>query len=147
MNIIGEKVRIRDKIPADSIHDIVWGLDEEILALDPSAGETLNIHLFSIETLDSRLIGFCSLYNQTQEEVQLGIRIGNKDYWSKGYGTEAVSMLMNYAFSADIRRVWLKVLPSNARAIRCYEKCGFVNCGRLLLDGYNFTLMERRRDG
>ncbi len=79
----------------------------------------------------------------TPEDIQFGIRIGNKDYWGKGYGTEVVELLVDYwHYNLGIKRLWLKVLPTNLRAIRCYEKCGFEQAGRLLLDGYDFVVME-----
>ncbi len=146
MIITGEKVRIRDRVPADSAQEIAWSLDREIIMLDPSAGQTFNASNLSIETLDSKLIGLCSLYNWNSEDVQLGVRVGDKNYWGKGYGTEVVNLLTSYAFSQGIKRVWLKVLPSNFRAIKCYEKCGFVHTGRLALDGYDFYTMEIRHE-
>ncbi len=146
MNITGEKVRVRDKNSEDSAMEIVWEQDAEIKDLNPHVGTVFHNNLFSIETLDGKHIGSCNLYNWTTHDVQLGIMIGDKDYWNKGYGTEAVGILVNYCFaSASVDRVWLKVLLTNIRAIRCYEKCGFMQCGRLLLEGYDFTVMEIRK--
>lgn len=146
MNIQGEKVRVRDKVEGDSANESIWGLDGEILALDPPVGKLFNIIRFSIETLEGVHIGYCSLYNQNEHEVQLGIRIGDKNYWGKGYGTEAVNILVGYWLNTtDTSRLWLKVLPQNIRAIRCYDKVGFVHVGRLAIGGYEFLIMERRR--
>ena len=147
MNVAGKKVRVRDRKTSDSVMEIVWGQDEEVVVLDPPAGKILNIQLFSIETLDGKHIGLCSLYNQTLTDVQFGIRIGDKDYWNGGYGTDAVRVLVNYCFATmDVERIWLKVLPWNFRAIKCYKRCKFVRTGWLALDGHNFVVMERRRD-
>lgn len=146
MNTIGEKVRVRDKTPADYTMEAFWGLDKEITALNPPAGKAFNHESFSIETLDGKHIGSCSLYNITSVEAQLGIRIGDKEYWGKGYGEDAINILIDYCFSTkSIERIWLKVLPQNIRAIRCYEKCGFAQHGKLALDGHCFIVMERRR--
>ena len=146
MNITGEKVRVRDRVANDALTEIVWGLDREVIAADPPAGKIYNSQRFAIETLDGEHIGHCSLYNQTLHDVQLGIRIGNRDYWGKGYGTGVVSIIVHYwRHMMDVERLWLKVLPTNTRAIKCYEKCGFVHAGRLALDGYDFTVMEIRR--
>ncbi len=145
MSVDDKKVRLRNKIPEDSAYEALWSLDPEIIKNDPPAGEVLNYRDFSIETLDGEHVGTCTLYNYTGTEVQLGIRIG-RSYWDKGYGTDAVNLLTNHAFTAmNVQRIWLKVLPQNTRAVRCYEKCGFVHAGRLLLSGYDFSVMEIRR--
>ncbi len=146
MNIQGEKVRVRDWEGLDYVRESQWRQDEEINRLDPSAGTSFNHQRYSIETLDGKHIGSCSLYNFTMTEVQLGIRIGVKDYWGQGYGTEAVNILTDHCFrESSVGLIWLKVLPENERAIRCYEKCGFVQTGRLALDGYDFIRMDKTR--
>ena len=59
-------------------------------------------------------------------EAEFRIRIGEKDYWNRGFGTEAVRLLLELAFaSMGLRRIHLKVYRFNRRAIRCYEKNGF----------------------
>ena len=144
MSEVGEKVKLRDKIPEDLARIASWSLDPETQRLDPPAGELFNYRDFSIVTLAGELVGTCTLYNHTVDEIQLGIRIG-KLYWDKGYGTDAVNLSTSYAFFVmNVKRVWLKVLPQNTRAIHCYEKCGFVYAGKLALSGYDFTVMEIR---
>jgi len=148
MNITGQKVRIREVGPDDFTRVAAWRQDEEITALDIAAGNVFNTQVYSIETLGKVHIGTCSLYNHAPTEIQLGIMIGDKDYWNKGYGTDTVSLLTSYALATlSIERVWLKVLPLNKRAIRCYEKCGFSCSGRLALNGYEFITMEIRKQG
>ncbi|MFS0785672.1 GNAT family protein [Shouchella sp. 1P09AA] len=57
--------------------------------------------------------------------------IGEKSYWGKGYGTEALSILLSYAFlELNLHRVSLRVFSTNERAIHVYEKLGFVQEGR-----------------
>ncbi|HQF63989.1 MAG TPA: GNAT family protein [Anaerolineaceae bacterium] len=80
---------------------------------------------------------------------ELGIFIGESDYWGKGYGTEAVGLLLFYAFMhLNLNYVGLGVKCENARAIKCYEKNGFRILGRrknYLLSNNRFTdliLME-----
>jgi RimJ/RimL family protein N-acetyltransferase len=88
---------------------------------------------FAIEA-DGNLIGHCGLFNidETARHCELGISIGDKDYWGRGYGREAVSLLLDYAFRLrNLRRVWLEVHASNERAIRAYSSCGFVEEGRM----------------
>ncbi len=56
----------------------------------------------------------------------LGIVIGEREYWGKGYGTEAVRTMLRYAFGElGLNRVELETYSFNPRAIRCYEKVGF----------------------
>jgi|Deesub1362B_J571_1020462.scaffolds.fasta_scaffold00026_130 RimJ/RimL family protein N-acetyltransferase len=56
----------------------------------------------------------------------LGIVIGEKEYWGRGYGTEAVRTMLRYAFlELGLNRVELETFSFNPRAIRCYEKAGF----------------------
>jgi len=63
--------------------------------------------------------------------AEVGIFIGEKSYWDKGYGTEVMRMLLKHGFDTlNLNRIALRVYEDNLRAIRCYEKAGFVNEGR-----------------
>ncbi len=84
---------------------------------------------FSIVTLpDKKLIGhggFVDIDTKKHEAV-LRITIGDTEAHGKGYGTEAVSLLLAYAFDTALwKRVLLHVLEGNERAIRTYQKSGF----------------------
>ena len=60
----------------------------------------------------------------------LGIVIGERGYWGRGYGTDAVRTMLRYAFDElGLNRVELETFSFNPRAIRCYEKAGFVREG------------------
>ena len=88
---------------------------------------------FGIEA-DGVFIGQCGLYDLNGENgsAMLGIAIGDKNYWGKGYGRDAIRVLLDYAFRLrSLRRVGLSVNGNNARAIRAYRACGFVEEGRL----------------
>lgn len=88
--------------------------------------------IFAIEA-DGKLIGGCGLYHidESSRHAELGISIGDKEYWGRGYGREAVSLVLDYAFRLrNLRRVWLEVHAENERAIRAYHACGFVEEGR-----------------
>ena len=62
----------------------------------------------------------------------IGIMIGNTNFWGKGYGTEAVNLLCEHAFSRmGLRKLWLGVNAEHKGAIRCYEKAGFITEARL----------------
>ena len=96
------------------------------------------LHL-CIETLPSSaqpgvLIGNCSLMHPSERNhnAELGIVIGEKEYWSKGYGTDAIKTLLRYCFDElNYHKVYLRAYHFNPRGLRCYEKCGFKAEGRL----------------
>lgn len=84
---------------------------------------------FAIVLHDGRHIGNCSLHTIRWEEktAELGIVLGEKDCWGQGYGPEALRLLLRYAFSdLGLSRVVLHVHKDNIRAIRAYQKVGFV---------------------
>ena len=102
----------------------------------------------AIETLEGKHIGNCTCYeiDENKGETQLGIMIGNRDYWNKGYGTDAVATLLNYIFQeTKLNRVHLKTLATNYRAQQSFRKCGFTPYDRVNRDGYDFILMEIHR--
>lgn len=71
-------------------------------------------------------------------EAELVIRIGRRDYWNRGYGTDAVKVLLRVAFChMKLNSVYLRVYRSNARAVRCYEKCGFRKEGLVVRESPN----------
>ena len=56
--------------------------------------------------------------------------IGDKDEWSKGYGTEAARLIIGYGFNTlNLHRIYLRVFAYNKRGQRAYEKLGFVKEG------------------
>ena len=60
----------------------------------------------------------------------LGIFIGDENYRDNGYGTEAIKLILEYGFKyLNLKNINLDVMSFNARAIRCYEKCGFKMAG------------------
>ncbi len=82
---------------------------------------------------EDKLIGNCSLFmiDQLHSKAELGIMIGDKDYWNNGYGTEVIQLLLNYGFNIlNLHNVLLRVFSFNERAIKCYIKCGFKEFGR-----------------
>jgi RimJ/RimL family protein N-acetyltransferase len=124
-----------------------WLNDLEVtvnLTLYPSVINTENEKIFLenlskehnysiIDTSADKLIGTCGFLgldhlNQTGE---VGIFIGDKNYWNKGYGTEALTLLLDYGFKAlNLHNVLLRVYAFNERAKRCYEKIGFKPIGK-----------------
>ena len=110
---------------------------------------------FAIEA-DGRCIGICGLSNfdDLAHTCELGITIGDKGYWGRGYGRDAVTILLDYAFRLrNFRKVWLRVWGNNERAIAAYRACGFVEEGRQRAQVYSdgaytdLVLMGVLRDG
>ncbi len=65
-------------------------------------------------------------------EAEVGIVIGEKEYWNRGYGTEAMRLMLAHGFNTlNLNRIFLKVYETNPRAIRSYEKAGFIREGTL----------------
>ncbi len=87
---------------------------------------------FAIEA-DGQFIGDCGLFNADRRSgtAEVGIGIGDRDYRGRGYGREALGLLVEYGFRLqNFRKLWLEVHGSNERAIRSYRAVGFVEEGR-----------------
>lgn len=89
---------------------------------------------FMIRTLaDDRLIGFVGLrhISWNNGDGWVGIGIGDRNDWGKGFGTDAMRIILRYAFTElNLHRITLGVFAYNPRAIRSYEKAGFKVEGR-----------------
>jgi RimJ/RimL family protein N-acetyltransferase len=81
----------------------------------------------------SQPIGRCLLFNvnPVDRNATAGIFIGDKAYWNRGYGADALRLLLDYAFNLlNLNNVMLGVFEFNQRAIACYRKVGFKEIGR-----------------
>jgi len=90
--------------------------------------------LFGIRALeDDKLIGFVDLSGATPHgDTFVGIGIGERAYWGKGYGTEAMKLVLRFAFAElGLHRVSLDVFEYNPRGVKSYEKAGFRMEGRV----------------
>jgi len=148
---VGEKVRLRG-VKSEDVQlayeymndlDVVPNLNpgipypmtlEREKAWFESQKEMKDTYNFSIETLDEGLyIGGCGIneFDWKNGTATVGIYIGHKDYKSKGYGTDAMKVLLNFLFmQTNINRVELFVYSFNERAIKSYRKNGFIEEGR-----------------
>ena len=161
----GKKVRLRRKRMEDAVNDYAWRQDSELCLLDATYPFTssfesflrlytdqqvypLSSCQFAIETLEGGHIGNCSFYSidNVLKEAEMGIMIGDKKYWNKGYGEDAVRTSLDYILTqTSLKRIYLKTLTWNTRAQRCFEKCGFTVYGTSTQGEYIFILMEMYR--
>lgn len=150
--IIGERVRLRSIERDDLPRFVRWLNDPEVraglsltlpLSLEeeelwyrdvlqkPAAERPLAIEIR--QGAGWVHIGSCG-FNQIDwrsRAGELGIVIGEKQFWNQGYGTEVMQLLLKHGFETlNLNRVALEVFDNNPRAIRSYEKAGFVLEGR-----------------
>ena len=165
VRLLGKKVILRPKTLADAAIDYTWATDRELMRLD--AGEPCpfdyseylagyphgltapNRIQLAIESPEGEHIGNCTCYNIDEylKEAEMGIMIGRRDYWGKGYGTDAMQTLISYVFEEfELERVYLHTLEWNSRACKCFERCGFAERGRLMRQEQRFIKMEFLRE-
>lgn len=99
----------------------------------------LYLMIEAIDTPAPEVIGAIELRKVSPEHRsgEVGILVGERAYWGRGYGTDAMRALCRFAFEEmDLHRIHLGVLEFNTRAIRAYEQVGFVVEGRLRQDAY-----------
>ncbi len=151
----GDKVRLRPLTREDLPHFVRWLSDPEVTQYlaspirfrPPSLGDEeewfsesagrLDLQVWAIEAEHKTLIGDVGLtkLDLSDNSVEIGILIGDKTAWDRGYGTDTIRTLLRHAFqNLHIHRVQLRVAEENRRGIRCYEKCGFVLEGILRQD-------------
>lgn len=168
----GELVRLRALEPPDVERAHAWINDREVKNFTAQryplsrAGEETWLRevptnsfvdgvRLAIETKVGDVIGILSLRETRVEDrkAELAVTIGEKDYWSRGHGTDAIVTALRFAFDEmNLHRVWLTTLEYNDRALACYKKCGFTVEGRLRQEMYkagrywDLTVMGVLRD-
>ena len=165
---VGRLVRLREKQPEDAPRDYEWRRDIELAAYDATRPITMSYKTFqktmaeelrrpskyrrtyAIEEIGgSTHIGNVMYYGYDSllREAELGITIGVREYWGRGYGTDAVRTHLEYAFEElELRRMYLHTLTSNIRAQRAFENAGFRHTRQVRRDGYQFERMEISRE-
>lgn len=148
--LVGERIYLSPRNSEDAELFTKWMNDFEItdytgrsatiMTLDAEKKylENKNMDLettaFAIVDLKTdKMVGTLSLENisYNNRTAVLGIFIGDPDYRSNGYGTEAIKLLLDFAFNyMNLNSIKLDVLSCNERAIKCYIKCGFKEVGR-----------------
>ncbi len=163
----GAKVVLREKRLEDAENDYIWRSDPELARLDAALPLTMSFdrylklfqdqlkyptpgsHHFATDTIDGKYIGNCMYYDldTVNLEAELGIVIGDREYWSNSYGYDAVITLLDHMFTARrLKRVYLHTLEWNKRAQRCFSKSGFKPVKMVRRMAYDFILMEVLRD-
>jgi len=111
-----------------SAKDAAKSFEKDVAELSPDS------YFFGARTLaDDTLIGEMTLevVNWSGRDAFVGLSIGERANWGKGYGTDMMNLLLRFAFTeVNLRRVTLAVFEYNPRAIRVYEKAGFRHEGR-----------------
>lgn len=108
----------------------VTSIDSEKEWLAKATSEKYNFAIINKE--NDTLLGNISLMkiHDVNRTAELGIFIGDENYLSRGYGSEAIMLLLDFGFKyANLNNIMLKVFDYNKRAIKAYEKCGFKTFG------------------
>lgn len=146
--LVGERVRL---VPLDASHApaLFAGVnDPEVSRLTGThrvfsysdveeyaatrAEQTDRVDLAVLRAEDGEVLGEIVLSDLDPDNLSMGFRIALSSEQGKGYGTEAIRLLLRYAFDViGLHRVALEVYDFNPRAIASYRKCGFVEEGRL----------------
>jgi RimJ/RimL family protein N-acetyltransferase len=91
-------------------------------------------YIFAIERKDTmEFLGHVSIYihRNRDRSADLGIMIYNLENWDKGFGTDAMKVILVFGFEyRNLHRIELSVYPDNKRAIHVYKKLGFKEIGR-----------------
>ena len=154
MKIKGQRIILRQEDPRDSDYDNLFRwlnleewkyYDQPDQPFQPISREEFDKRLekeserssssssskgWWIDTVEGQHIGSISYYNWDREEESafIGICIPEEENWGKGYGTEALSLFLNFLFdSMDLDTIRTATWTGNKRMVRCAQKAGFTN--------------------
>lgn len=169
--LIGEKVFLSPLNPDDTERYVVWlndlemtqyltisnrvyGLLKERAYLEEKAKS--DDKAFAIIDRESdKLLGACDLFDidMTHGTAELGIFIGEKSFWGRGYGRDAVKLILDFGFNVlNLKNIWLRTLSVNERAIKSFEYAGFKQIGErrnaytIAGASYNWVFMDITAD-
>jgi RimJ/RimL family protein N-acetyltransferase len=151
MIVLGDRVKLRAMEPSDAEALWRWNHDPEVMRwMDAGYAQPLvrvtkwledrprndyGDALFGVEVLsDAKLIGLIRLRDAEPETgcAELDIYLGERDYWGKGYGTDAVRTICRYGFDRmRLHKISLTVVAENHAAHHVYRSVGFSDEGRL----------------
>lgn len=109
----------------------IFSLEEERETLERLSKEKYNFAIVKLK--DDELLGNCSLFNVDliHKKAELGIFIGDKNNWGKGFGTEAIKLILEFGFKIlNLHNIMLRVYSFNERAIKVYKNIGFKEIGK-----------------
>ncbi len=151
--IVGKRVTLRPFQPEDLPTLRTWHDDADVIRYWGDRSPILPAHAFEADIAPNGRFtrfeedGYFCICDETGRAIgrveyegfrlpnrsaELSILIGEKDAWSKGYGTEAIILMLDWLFNdRSLHRIWLEVYATNTRAQRSYEKVGFVREGTL----------------
>jgi RimJ/RimL family protein N-acetyltransferase len=151
--ILGEHIRLRaitredlplfvewlndPEVTHGLMHFLPMSIEDEVdwyegMRKQPQAERPLMIDILTEEGWEP--IGDCGLFgiDWRIRQAEFGIVVGAKQHWDKGYGTEAIKLILQHGFNTlNLNRIALRVYENNPRAIRSYEKAGLQTEGRL----------------
>lgn len=163
----GQLIRLRRKRLTDAAADYRWRRDPELARFDAASPlrvayqdflltyqEDLRYpspfrRVYAIESLDDTHIGNVMYYNidERRGEAELGITVGERQYWGQGYGRDAVRTFVQFIFeNSALRRIYLNTLDWNVRAQRSFQAAGFLSCGISRRGLHSFVSMEIYRE-
>jgi RimJ/RimL family protein N-acetyltransferase len=149
-------VKLRDLTLDDADDRYQWCLDEEVtkhlnmpekyppFSLEETKNwiqmcidKTNGYEQKAIVTEEGRHIGWVDLKNidPLNKHAELGIAVGDKNYWASGYGLAAMREMLQFGFNdLSLNKIWLRVEVDNEKAIKSYRKAGYVEEGILRQD-------------
>lgn len=156
--LLGKRIRLRAAEPQDLQNFVRWMNDpdviENLLRFTPLSSVEeqawydgmikgpVEEHVYIIEIQeDDQWIpvgstGFHSV-DWKNRAAEIGISIGEKKYWNRGYGRDTMRLMLRHGFNdLNLNRIYLFVFDTNGRAIKAYNAAGFVEEGRLRQDIY-----------
>lgn len=145
--IKGSKVLLRQPIESDLMDYLNVDVNKELIRMN--GGDTTNLSPKTMEKaikfiesiksnklewcveFEGRLVGQARLtVSEMDNRARYAVGLFDPFIWGKGLGTEITQIVLHYAFEElNLHRVDLRVLQYNKRAIKCYEKCGFIQEG------------------
>ena len=160
----GRLIRLRQKMIEDAERDYSWRRDPELAAYDAARPLTTRFPSFLASmseelqyptqhrrtfAIEDRATGthignvMYYGYDSFAREAELGITIGDREYWSHGFGSDTVRTMLRYLFDElRLRRVYLHTLTWNSRAQAAFGKAGFKRSRETRRAGYDFVYME-----
>ncbi|WP_291581917.1 GNAT family N-acetyltransferase [Clostridium sp. UBA6640] len=125
-------------------NDYCTRFDKEVMSDNV---ENIKYKYFIITNNEDTPIGFVNFFSidKIKKQGEMGVKLGDIRYWSKGIAYSAVSTIINYIFkNMDIDRIHIETGESNTAALKLFNKLNFNKCGEYLEDeDFKFIVMEK----